>query len=103
MNVLENFLKVEVDTQEMYDEIIHFVTSPNIRNGEFEMNEHVIQKRGFGNFIIFIEYSDQKGRNYVHRAEAIGFRQLVDEMNAYAMTQNIETKTIDRADDTYYW
>lgn len=103
MNVLEHFLKVEIDTQEMYDEIIYFITSPNIRRGEFEANEHVIQKRDFGNFIIFIEYSDREEREYVHTAQAIHFRQLVDEINAYAMIQSIETKTINGPDHVYYW
>ena len=38
MNILDNFLRFEI-YKGMYEEIIHFINSYEIRNGEFECNE----------------------------------------------------------------
>lgn len=59
MNVIEDFLRSEINTQELYNDIIYFITSFHIRNGEFEGNEYIIKKMDKINFIIFSEYEDK--------------------------------------------
>lgn len=44
MNVMESFLQAEINTQELYEDIINFIISFHVRNGEFEGNEYVIKK-----------------------------------------------------------
>ncbi|MBP1967897.1 hypothetical protein J2Z65_007214 [Paenibacillus aceris] len=55
INVLERFLESEVRYQEMYEEIIKFITSAHIRNGEFEGNYFIIKKMDQDIFFIFAE------------------------------------------------
>jgi hypothetical protein len=43
-NVIERFLDDEILHQELYEEIINFITSFHIRNGEFEGNYFIIKK-----------------------------------------------------------
>lgn len=49
MNVLEGFLEAEINTQELYEDIMSFITSFHIRCGEFEGNEYII-KNGSNQF-----------------------------------------------------
>lgn len=51
MNILESFLQSEINTQELYEEIISFITSYHIRCGEFEGNEYIIKKMDQINFL----------------------------------------------------
>ena len=44
MNVMDRFLQSEINTQELYEDIIGFITSYHIRMGEFEGNEYIIKK-----------------------------------------------------------
>lgn len=71
MNVIEDFLRSEINTQELYNDIIYFITSFHIRNGEFEGNEYIIKKMDKINFIIFSEYEDKNREREIHLAEAI--------------------------------
>jgi hypothetical protein len=43
-DVIERFLKDEISSQELYEDIIKFITSTHIRNGEFEGNYFIIKK-----------------------------------------------------------
>lgn len=89
MNVLERFLQSEINTQELYDDIISFITSFHIRNGEFEGNEFVIKKMDQTNYIIFPEYEDEDGEREIHAAMAIYRNDLIKEINNYAITKDI--------------
>lgn len=44
MDVLEGFLQSKINTQELYEDIMSFITSYHIRCGEFEGNEYIIKK-----------------------------------------------------------
>lgn len=89
MNVLDRFLQSEINTQELYDDIIAFITSYHVRNGEFEGNEYIIKKIDQTNFIIFPEYDDGKGGKEIHVAEAVYRDNLIKRMNEYAISKGI--------------
>lgn len=92
MNVLERFLQSEINTQELYDDIILFITSLHIRNGEFEGNEFIIKKMDQTNYIIFPEYEDEEGEREIHAAMSIYRNNLIKEINDYAITKDINVK-----------
>lgn len=56
MDVYYDFLYSEISNQEMYNDMMEFILTPYIRNGEFECNEYIIKKMDQVNFIIFSEY-----------------------------------------------
>ena len=89
MNVLERFLQSEINTQELYDDIIAFLTSYHVRNGEFEGNEYIIKKMDQINFIIFPEYDDGEGGKEIHAAEAVYRDNLIKKINEYAISKGI--------------
>ena len=92
MNVLESFLQSEINTQELYDDIVLFITSFHIRNGEFEGNEFVIKKMDQTNYILFPEYEGKDGEREIHAAIAIYRNNLMKEINDYAITKGIIIK-----------
>ncbi|WP_313340457.1 hypothetical protein [Lacrimispora sp.] len=89
MNVMEGFLQSEINTQELYEDIIDFITSYHVRNGEFEGNEYVINKIDQTNYIIFPEYKDENGEREVHAAEVAYRENLIKRINEYASKKNI--------------
>lgn len=89
MNVMEGFLQSEINTQELYEEIMSFITSYHVRNGEFEGNEYIIKKMDQTNFIIFPEYEDEDGEREIHAAEAVYRENLIKRINEYASKKNI--------------
>jgi len=91
MNALERFLQSEINTQELYEDIISFITSYHIRNGEFEGNEYIIKKMDQTNFIIFPEYEYEDGEREIHAAMAIYRNNLIKEINNYAKEKGINT------------
>ena len=92
MNVLVRFLQSEINNQELYDDIIAFITSYHVRNGEFEGNEYIIKKMDQTNFILFPEYDDGEGGKEIHAAEAIYRDNLIKQINNYAITKGIVIK-----------
>lgn len=92
MKVFESFLQSEINTQELYNDIMDFITSNHVRNGEFEGNEYVIKKMDQINFIIFPEYDVEGGRE-IHAAEAVYRDNLIAKINEYALTKNINIKS----------
>nr|WP_024837646.1 hypothetical protein [Clostridium sp. 12(A)] len=89
MNVMEGFLQSEINTQELYEEIMNFITSYHVRIGEFEGNEYIIKKMDQTNFIIFPEYEDEDGEREIHAAEAVYRENLIKRINEYASKKNI--------------
>lgn len=63
--MLQRFLDSEANHKEMADEMLHFINSYEIRRGEFECNEHVIEKLDADNFIVYNETVDQNGNRAV--------------------------------------
>lgn len=90
MNVMEGFLRSEINTQELYDDIMNFITSYHVRNGEFEGNEYIIKKMDQTNFIIFPEYEDEDGEREIHAAEAAYRENLIKRINDYALTKDLK-------------
>lgn len=89
MNVMEGFLQSEINTQELYENIIDFITSYHVRNGEFEGNEYIIKKIDQINYIIFAEYKNEDGEREIHAAEAVYRENLIKKINEYALKKNI--------------
>lgn len=87
---MDSFLQAEINNQALYDDIIYFITSFHIRNGEFEGNEYIIKKMDQINFIIFSEYEDNAGVREIHFAEAIYRKMLIKKINEYAITKGIK-------------
>lgn len=83
---MESFLANEITDQEYYDGIIDFVTSCNIRSGEYECNEYVIKKMDAFNFIIFPEYIID-GKREIHSSVSISKEKLVKLITSYARKQ----------------
>ena len=89
MNVMEEFLQAEINTQELYDDIISFITSFHVRNGEFEGNEYIVKKMDQTNFIIFSEYESEDGVREIHVAEAVYGQILIKKIQEYAKIKNL--------------
>jgi hypothetical protein len=89
---MEGFLQSEINTQELYEDIMNFIKSCHIRNGEFEGNEYIIKKMDQTNFIIFPEYEDDNGEREIHAAESIYRENLIKRINEYALKKDIKVK-----------
>ncbi len=95
MDIMNSFLQAEINTQELYDEIIDYITSYHIRNGEFEGNEYIIRKMDQINFILYSEYEyEEKGRE-IHGAMSIYRRNLLQTINRYAETKGILVRSVE--------
>lgn len=85
MEMTQDFLRSEISDQKFYNEIIHFVTSHNIRNGEYEGNEYVIEKKDCNWFIIYSDYELRNGERLINSAEVFSMKELVAMINEYAL------------------
>ena len=94
MNVLEGFLQAEINTQELYEDIMSFITSYHIRSGEFEGNEYIIKKMDQTNFILFPEYIDANEEREIHGAISVYRNNLIREINAYAQAKAIHVMDV---------
>ena len=90
---MENFLQAEINTQELYQDIIAFVKSHHIRSGEFEGNEYIIKKMDQTNYIIFSEYEDNDGNREIYAAKSIYRNCLIKQINEYATSKGISLIT----------
>ncbi len=79
----ENFLKYEITDKTVYEKIIEFIKSYNIRNGEYEGNEYIIKKMDRENFIIYVEHSDKNFNRDIHSARSIYKNELLERINNY--------------------
>lgn len=91
MNIIKIFLEVEISDQEFYEAIFDFISSYNIRCGEYEGNEFIIKKIDIENFLIFNEYVVDGRRNtsnytYINKID------LLDDVNHYANKQGYKLK-----------
>lgn len=91
INVIERFLEDEISTQELYDDILNFITSFHIRNGEFEGNYFIIKKMDQINFFIFAEniYPDDNHREIPY-STSIYRESLIKQINEYAKKQGLK-------------
>lgn len=88
---IQSFLEDEVSDQEYYDAIIDFIWSDNIRCGEYEGNQFVIQKVDKDNIILFEEYVID-GKREVHNAFSLHKSKLMKYINEYAHRQGFSLK-----------
>jgi len=90
MDIVGKFLQAEINSQELYEELIKFITSFHIRNGEFEGNEYVIKKMDHENFILFPEYQDKDGNREIHFAVSVYKQQLIKDIQNNAKKKGLK-------------
>lgn len=95
MDIMASFLQAEINTQELYDDIINYIISYHIRNGEFEGNEYIIKKMDHLNFIVYSEYPCVEEGREIHSALAIYRKDLLRKINIYAKTKGILIQEIE--------
>ena len=84
MNKIEDFLKNEISYPEMYEEILYFIDSYDIRCGELECNEYVIKKIDRNNFLLFVEYVHLDREKEVFNSFSISKENLKKAREEYA-------------------
>lgn len=89
MDILNKFLQAEINSKEYYEGILHFITSYEIRKGEFEGNEYVILKMDRDNFILFPEYDDGEEEKQIPFSLAIYKDNLVKVIKQYAKQKKL--------------
>jgi hypothetical protein len=90
MDIIKGFLQSEINTQELYNDIINFITSYHVRVGEYEGNEYIIKKVDQANFIIFSEYDSEDGAREIQAAEAVYREKFIKSINEYALNKGLE-------------
>lgn len=92
MDILKKFLDSEINTQELYDDIISFITSFHIRKGEFEGNRFIIKKMDRLNYFIFPEDEYEDEKREISYVMSIFENTLLNEINDYAKNKGIIVK-----------
>lgn len=68
----------------MFNEIIHFLSSYEIREGKFEGNEVLIDKINRDTAIVYLEYELADGKyEYSHNAIVVNINKLIDELKEW--------------------
>lgn len=88
MSIIEKFLQAEINEQELYEAIIEFISSYEIRNGEFEGNEYIIKKLDRLNFLVFPEYEINNQRE-IPFVECLYKDGLITKINEYAKEKKL--------------
>lgn len=83
MSIIEKFLQAEINEQELYEAIIEFISSYEIRSGQFEGNEYIIKKLDRLNFLVFPEYEINNQRE-IPFVECLYKDELITKINEYA-------------------
>lgn len=60
MDMIKDFLYSEMSIEELYKEVIFFITSYEIRKGKFKGNKYIIEKINRDSFMLYIEYQVYK-------------------------------------------
>ncbi|MBC2316572.1 hypothetical protein HCC18_06925 [Listeria booriae] len=89
MDIMEHFLRVELQCEEAYTEMLLFVASLYIRSGEFEGEEYVIRKLDHTNFIIAREYVGLDGAREVSRAFVVDRHALISKINKHVRVRGM--------------
>jgi hypothetical protein len=93
-DVIERFLKDEISSQELYEDIIKFITSAHIRNGESEGNYFVIKKKDQDNFFVFAENIYPDNHREIPYSVSIYRNVLLATINENALEKGINIKSI---------
>ena len=89
MDILNKFLQAEINSKRYYDSIMDYITSYEVRKGEFEGNEYIVMKIDRDNFIIFPEYEDRAGGIQIPFSLSIYKNSLINAINEYAKGKGI--------------
>ncbi|MBC2285324.1 hypothetical protein [Listeria booriae] len=89
MDIIEHFLKVELQNQESYTEMLQFVASLYIRSGEFEGEEYVIRKLDHINFILVRERNGLDGEREISQPVVMSRQALISKINKHVLNQGI--------------
>lgn len=89
MDILKGFLQSEINSEEFYTEIVNFITSYEIRRGEFEGNEFIIHKMSRDNFILYPEYPDGEDEIQIPYSLAIYKENLLDAIKECASEKGL--------------
>ena len=89
MDILNKFLQAEINSKDYYEMITNFISSHEIRKGEFEGNKYIIMKVDRDNFIIFPEYDDGENGIQIPFSITVYKDKLLDIINGYAREKNI--------------
>lgn len=90
MDILDRFLQAEINSKELYQCIMNFIISKEIRRGEFEGNEFIIMKLDRDNFILLPEYDDGGGGIQIPFSLSIYKNKLVEAIKNYAQAKGLE-------------
>jgi hypothetical protein len=89
MDILKEFLRDEIQSEEEGLDIINFIESFNIRNGEYEGNRYVLKKIDNLNFFIFPEDIYPDGHKEISGCISIYKTQLLKEIKEWAQSKGI--------------
>ena len=89
MEILNKFLQAEINSKELYESIVYFINSYEIRKGEFEGNEYVIMKFDRDNFMLFPEYDDGEDGIQIPFSMSIYKHVLLEKINEYAQIKGV--------------
>ncbi|MFD1019616.1 hypothetical protein [Thalassobacillus hwangdonensis] len=84
--MLKDFLEDEISDEEFYKAIVEFISSWNIRCGEYEGNRFVIKKKDHENFLVYDEY-EIDGKRVTHQTVPITKKDLLEKIHEHARKQ----------------
>lgn len=90
IDVIERFLRDEISSQELYEDIYNFITSFHIRNGEFEANYFIIKKMDESNFFIYAENIYPDNHREIPYSISIYKNNLIQKINEYAYSRGLK-------------
>jgi len=84
IDIMERFLRDEISSQELYEDIVQFINSFHIRNGEFEANYYIIRKMDQMNFLIYAENTFPDGHREIPYSITLYKDKLMEMVQSYA-------------------
>ncbi len=66
-----SYKDIDITTQDQYNEVMRFITSEFIINGEYELGKHTIVKINLGNFIILVKEKNDEGNMIVQQSKSL--------------------------------
>ena len=89
---LSDFLDNEISRSAMTNEILHFINSPEIRRGEFECNEYIIQKVDANCFLLYSHLVNPDGEALFGGAFSMYRSELQAAILSQAKTRGFESE-----------
>ncbi len=77
---LISFLRTEISNKEVYEAIVYFLKSHEIREGKFEANMYIIHKLSRETVILYQEHETPNGIIHSRDAQIIGVVSLLAEI-----------------------